>query len=96
MSMKMSHEPEAQRFVAETGGQESVIDYQLSGSTMTITHTGVPTDLRGRGIAGKLTAFALDEARARGWSVVPTCSYAAHFFARHPEYTDLLLETTSD
>ncbi len=95
MSTDISHEPAAQRFVAVTEGQESVVNYQLSGNTMTITHTGVPTSLRGGGIAGELTAFALEEARKQGWTVVPACSYAAHFLNRHPEYADLLAEEAS-
>lgn len=47
-------------------GQECVIDYHLSGSTMTITHTIVPASLGGRGIAGELTKFALESARTLG------------------------------
>lgn len=90
MNITMTHEPAAQRFVAVTEAQESVIDYQLSDGTMTITHTGVPTDLRGRGIAGELTRFALETARAKRWKVIPTCSYAENFFTRHSEYKDLL------
>lgn len=95
MSSKMHHEPLAHRFVAVTEGQESVVDYQLSGNTMTITHTGVPASLRGRGIAGELTTFALEAARKQGWDVVPACSYAAHFFTEHPEFADLLAEKSS-
>lgn len=96
MNMEMSHEPAAERFVAVTEGQKSVLDYELSGKTMTITHTGVPASLRGRGIAGELTAFALEEARAQGWKVIPLCSYAAHFFSTHREYADLLVQKASD
>lgn len=96
MSTNIVHEPAAQRFVAITEGQESVVDYQLSGNTMTITHTGVPASMRGHGIAGELTAFALGKAREQGWKVVPACSYAAHFFTEHPEYADLLTEEAPD
>lgn len=68
----------------------SVLEYTLSGSLMTITHTGVPTSLRGRGVAAGLTGFALDIARCRGWRVRPLCSYADAFIRAHPEYQDLL------
>lgn len=71
-------------------GSLSVLEYTLSGSLMTITHTGVPTALRGRGLAGKLTRFALDIARGQGWRVRPLCSYADAFIQAHPEYQDLL------
>jgi predicted GNAT family acetyltransferase len=71
-------------------GQESTVDYQLTDSTMTITHTYVPSSLRGRGIAEEITRFALESARKHGWKVVPVCSYAAGFLTKHPEYRDLL------
>jgi Predicted acetyltransferase len=57
---------------------------------MTITHTGVPSAVGGKGIAAALTQVALDTARVNGWRVVPTCSYAAVYIKRHPAYADLL------
>lgn len=90
MSIEVIHEPSARRFVAIVDGEECVIDYRLSGNTMTITHTGVPASLGGRGIAGELTRHALGAARELGWKVIPACSYAAAYFEKHPEYRDLL------
>ncbi|MEZ5460957.1 GNAT family N-acetyltransferase [Dokdonella sp.] len=90
MNIEVAHESNAQRFVAVVEGQECVIEYRLSGKTMTITHTGVPASLGGRGIAAQLTRFALDHARSKGWKVVPACSYAAGYFEKHPEVSDLL------
>lgn len=90
MTIAINHQRDRQRFVAEIEGQECVIDYQLSGTTMTINHTGVPASLGGRGIASQLTRFALDEAKAQGWKVVPACSYASAWIEKHPEYQELL------
>jgi len=90
MSLEIKHEPSAQRFIAMVEGQACVLEYRLSGNTMTIRHTGVPASLGGRGIAGELTRFALATARKAGWKVVPACSYAEAFFKKHPEYADLL------
>lgn len=90
MSIDIVHEPSAARFVAVVEGQECVIDYRLSGTTMTINHTGVPASLSGRGIASQLARFALDEAKQRGWKVVPACSYVSAWIEKHPEYQELL------
>lgn len=68
----------------------SVLDYQLADGVMALTHTLVPKALEGRGIAGDLTKFALDTARAQGWKVDPVCSYASTYIRRHPEYQDLI------
>ena len=59
----VTHNEEQSRFEATTDGQVSVLDYRRDGDVMTMTHTGVPSALRGRGIAGKLTAAALGYAR---------------------------------
>jgi hypothetical protein len=67
-----------------------VLDYHLNDAVMTITHTGVPTAVGGQGIAAALTKVALETARQNKWRVVPTCSYAAVYIKRHPEYADLL------
>ena len=47
MSLAIAHETSRSRFVAVVEGQECVIDYHLSGSTMTITHTIVPPPIAG-------------------------------------------------
>ena len=90
MTIEIVHETSAHRFVAVVEGQECVIDYRLAGDTMTITHTGVPASLGGRGIASQLTRFALDEAKTQGWKVVPVCSYVSAWIEKHPEYQGLL------
>jgi predicted GNAT family acetyltransferase len=90
MDIKITHETDRQRFVALVEGEQCVVDYQLSGNIMTITHTRVPERLGGRGIAGALARFALDTAKAQGWKVVPECSYVAAWIEKHPEYQALL------
>jgi predicted GNAT family acetyltransferase len=55
------------------------------------THTVVPPELRGRGIAEALVRAALADARAAGRKVVPACSYVARFMERHREFGDLLV-----
>ncbi len=86
------HRPERSRFEAETDDMLSVADYRLSGKVMQMTHTEVPPQLQGRGIAAALVAAALDHARANGLKVDPLCSYAARYMQRHPESRDLLAQ----
>lgn len=88
--MQIVEHPERQRFTTVVDGHEAELDYQLQGSTMVITHTGVPTVIGGRGVAAALVKAAFDVARERTWTVVPACSYAAVWVRRHPEYADLL------
>jgi hypothetical protein len=86
MKYTVAHDVDARRFTTTVEGHLCVLEYRLAGSTMTITFTGVPTAVGGRGIAAALTRAALNEAKTAGWKVVPTCTYAAAFMRRHPEY----------
>lgn len=90
MAHAVQHDSSEQQFVLDTDGTRSVIDNQLDGDVMTITHTGVPAELSGRGIAGQLTQSAFTTAREKGWKVVPACSYAAGWVEKHVEFKDLL------
>ncbi|MBF6520802.1 GNAT family N-acetyltransferase [Nocardia farcinica] len=53
-------------------------------------HTITFPEFRGQGIAGKVVEYALDDTRAAGFTVVPTCWYVEKFIAEHREYADLL------
>ncbi|QRP64938.1 N-acetyltransferase [Rhodanobacter sp. FDAARGOS 1247] len=90
MSYVIRHDRAAYRFQTEVEGVPCVLDYLLAAGVMTITHTGVPAEVGGRGIAAALVQSAMDTARNEGWKVVPACSYAAAWMQRHPDYADLL------
>lgn len=89
MSFDIRHDPAAGRFETVVDGQHCELDYRLADKVMTITHTGVPAPVGGRGIASALTQAAMESARAEGWTVVPACGYAASWLRRHPEFADL-------
>lgn len=89
MIQPIDHETDQQRFTTTVDGHLCVLEYDLDGPTMTITHTRVPSAVGGKGIAAKLTELALNTARMNQWRVVPRCSYAAVYIERHPEYADL-------
>ena len=82
---------QASRYIGRLDGRlVGVIEFALQGDTVLVTHTGTEPAFRGRGIAGQLTTFALDDIRARGQRVRPLCPYTAAFVDDHPEYHDLL------
>lgn len=86
----VQHNPGASRYEAVVDGHLAVCEYELSGRRMVFTHTLVPPELRGRGVAEQLVRAALADARAAGRQVVPACSYVARFIERHPAYQDLV------
>jgi uncharacterized protein len=89
-TMTVTHNAAARRYEATVEGQLSVCAYELDGGRMIFTHTVVPPELRGRGIAEKLVRTALADVRANGRKVVPACSYVAKFLERHAEFQDLI------
>jgi hypothetical protein len=80
------HEPDRTRFVMTLDGADSVLQYRaVDAATVEYYHTFVPRELRGRGLASRLTAGALRHAADNGWKVVPTCPFVAAYLERHPD-----------
>jgi len=90
MSRGIEHNVQEKRFQWLEDGQLCVLDYELHGDVMIITHTGVPESVGGRGIAADLARAALDTARETGWKVRPLCSYVDAWMRRQGgAYDDL-------
>ncbi len=89
MKIAVEHLADLGRFQTEVEDQPCVAEYRLEGKVMTVTHTGVPTPLEGRGIAAALMQAVFDHARAHDLKVRPQCSYAAAYMQRHPETATL-------
>ncbi|SNY59974.1 GNAT family N-acetyltransferase [Paractinoplanes atraurantiacus] len=73
----------------EWGGKA---DYRMRDGVAIIVHSEIDPALRGRGLGNELAARTLDEFRARGVQVVPSCPFFAQFVAEHPEYEDLVAD----
>ncbi len=81
----VEHDAGRRQFRTVVDGEAAVLDYQLTGSHMVITHTAVPAAIEGRGVAAELMRAALGIAKLAGWSVTPACSYAAAYMRKHPD-----------
>ncbi len=90
MSLQINHDPVSGRFSTQLDDHEAELVYRHQDGRMVIDHTGVPEAIGGRGVAGALVRAALEYARAESLRVVPSCSYAATYIQRHPEYADLV------
>jgi len=86
----VTHNEAEQRYEATVEGLLSVCEYEIVDDRVVFTHTLVPPELRGRGIAEQMVRAGLDAARAAERKVVPACSYVEVFIKRHREYQDLL------
>ena len=89
-ALEVKHNEAARRYEAEVEGQLAVVDYWQRDGRLTLTHTGVPTPLEGRGIGSALVKAVLDDVRARGLEVVPECPFVSAYIRRHQEYLPLV------
>jgi uncharacterized protein len=85
----IDHNAEQHRFQTEVDGHLAYVEYEPMQGGISITHTIVPSEIGGRGIAAALVEASLKHAREQGWKVVPACSYADVWMRRHPEYASL-------
>jgi predicted GNAT family acetyltransferase len=90
MNYDISNNESQSRYETTVEGKTAFAAYHREGDTITFTHTEVPPELEGRGIAGAIVKHALDEARANKHGVVAACAYVASYVRKHEEYQDLL------
>ncbi len=64
--------------------------YQAQPGLIAFTHTEIDDRFEGHGLAGKLIAFALDDARKRGLAILPFCPFVNGYIQRHRGYVDLV------
>jgi uncharacterized protein len=78
------------RFEREEGGLLAWAEYRIRDGKYLIPHVEAEPLLRGSGAAGRLMADIVEHARTEKLVIVPRCSYARIWFARHPEAQDVL------
>lgn len=88
--VEVRHNEAASRFEAEVDGHLGVAEYRRDGQRIAFTHTEVPEELEGRGVAGQIVRVALDYARDQNLEVLPRCRFVAAYIRRHPEYQSLV------
>ncbi len=98
MAVEVRDLPEAKRYEARVDGEPGVAgfaQYIRTPELVAFVHTEVSQEYEGRGIGSALVRAALDEARVANLRVLATCPFFAGWIARHPEYTDLLYQSSS-
>jgi len=90
--LDVTHNAAHHQFEADTPAGLALAAYEREGATVVFTHTEVPEEAEGQGVASALTRAALDWARTEGLSVVPMCPFFAAYMARHRETHDLVRE----
>ena len=81
------------KYIAEVPGEKAVgtLEWEPRGSNeiRIATHTIVPPEIGGRGIAALLVQRLMADAREHGFKVVPQCWYVAKKFDENLQWSDL-------
>ncbi|UMG93477.1 GNAT family N-acetyltransferase [Nocardioides sp. TF02-7] len=83
---------ERRRFEIRTddGRLAGFAEYRERDGAMELTHTVVRDEFEGQGVGGRLARGALDQIRAEGLRVVPSCPFVKRWIDKHPDYADLV------
>jgi hypothetical protein len=86
----MKDNQELQRFETTENGHLVFVSYRAHDGRYVLTHAEADPEIRGKGAAARLMEAIAAHARAHDFKLVPRCSYALDWFARHPEASDLV------
>lgn len=93
MAIEILRQPDEHRYLAQLDGNDAgTVTYRERPGLIAFLHTNVDERFEGHGIGSALAAHVLDDARARGLSVLPFCPFIAGWIRRHREYVDLVPE----
>lgn len=72
------------------GTVAGIADYIVQGNTVVLPHTVIDPSRRGHGLGAVLVQGALDDIRAAGRTVIPSCWYVREYIEANPDQRDLL------
>jgi len=71
------------RFELNVDGHVAYLEYERTPNTLTLLHTEVPPEIRGRHFADRLVEAALAIGRSEGRRLVVICPFARAYLRRH-------------
>ena len=93
MNYKLIHNPKENQYEYHIEGYLARLVYENREGTLHLTHTFVPDELAGRGIAGALVKDVFADIEHKGLKMMPACSYIVKYVEKYPEYECLLADT---
>ena len=85
----------AYRVDVEGSERPAELTWKARGKARIADHTFTPPAARGKGIAFDLVEFMVQDARDKGFTIVPQCPYVAAQFRKHPEWAEVRAEIES-
>jgi len=73
------------QFELKVDGYVGYLQYKRTPDTLTLIHTEVPAEIRGRHIGDRLVEAALAIGRSEGRRIIVVCPFARAYMQRHPD-----------
>jgi len=64
--------------------------YTVEDGRIVLTHTEVPSEFSGQGVASRLARGIFELLRGSGRKAILKCPFMGEYFVRHPEYADVV------
>ena len=93
MSEQVTDNSAMHRFELPIEGSDGAVAtayYRAENGVLVLTHTEVPSEFGGRGIGSTLARGVFEILRATGRKAILRCPFMAAWYARHPEYADVV------
>ncbi len=71
------------RFELQVDGHVAYLEYERTPNALTLIHTEVPVEIRGRHLADRLVEAALAIGRSEGRRIIVVCPFARAYLRRH-------------
>ena len=91
MSYTLIHNVEECKYEYHIDGHIAYITYEDQAGNMHLTHTIVPDELAGKGLAKTLLKDVLQQIKKDNKKAVAKCSYVVKYLEKNPQAKDLFV-----
>lgn len=92
MDYELIDNAEAKQYEYHIDGVLAKIEYIKAKDKIYLTHTEVPKELEGKGVASVLVKKVLEDVESKGLTLIPMCPFVAAYIKRHTEWKKLVLK----
>jgi hypothetical protein len=92
MQCKLVDNEKDKQYEFHIDGVIAKIEYIRAKDKIYLTHTEVPNELEGKGIASALVKEVLEDIEKRELTLIPMCPFVAGYIQRHPDWKKLVLK----
>lgn len=92
MKYELTNNTDDRQYEFHIDGLVPKIEYIRAGEKIYLTHTEVPKELEGKGVASALVKQVLENIQQNSLKLVPLCPFVLGYIKRHPEWESLIFK----